>query len=71
MGDSIGARIGRKSLFLTSVGRNALVVIATGIIAYAVGEGIFTLTGKFQKFYFTVFLIQPDQVRVLFLRYVL
>lgn len=45
--DGRGMRIARKSLFLTSVGRNALVVIVAGIIAFAAGNDIFTLTGTY------------------------
>lgn len=48
VGDSIGMRIARKSLVLTSVGRNALVVIVAGATAFAVGDAVFTLTGKLQ-----------------------
>lgn len=38
-------------LFLTSVGRNAIVVIVAGIIAYAAGEDIFKLTGMSEVLY--------------------
>lgn len=53
-GDSISMRIARKALFLTSVGRNALVVIVAGIIAFAAGQDVFTLTGMYQMFYMTI-----------------
>ncbi|XP_050734429.1 sodium-independent sulfate anion transporter-like isoform X4 [Eriocheir sinensis] len=47
-GDSSGMRIARKALFLTSVGRNALIVIVAAIIAFAAGHDIFTLTGEIE-----------------------
>lgn len=47
-GDGTSTRIGKKMLFLTSVGRNAIVVIVAGIIAYAAGEDVFKLTGDIQ-----------------------
>ncbi|XP_045127808.1 sodium-independent sulfate anion transporter-like isoform X7 [Portunus trituberculatus] len=47
-GDSTSVRIGKKILFLTSVGRNAIVVIVAGIIAFAVNRDTFTLTGDIE-----------------------
>ncbi|KAG0712731.1 Sodium-independent sulfate anion transporter [Chionoecetes opilio] len=45
-GDGVPARLGRKLLFLTSVGRNAIVVIVAGVIAFvANADQPFSLTG--------------------------
>lgn len=45
--DSTGTRVWKKLVFLTSVGRNAIVVIIAGIIAAAVDKNQpFEITGK-------------------------
>ena len=49
--DSTYVRIGKKILFLTSVGRNAIVVIVAGIIAFAVKSDTFKLTGMSETLY--------------------
>ncbi|XP_037787000.1 sodium-independent sulfate anion transporter-like isoform X5 [Penaeus monodon] len=46
--DSTGKKVFKKIIFLSSVGRNAIVVIVAGVIAFAAPEGTFNVTGDVQ-----------------------
>lgn len=47
LGDPIGTRVWKKIIFLTSVGRNAIIVIVAGVIAKCLDDNQpFTITGK-------------------------
>lgn len=48
--DSTGKKVFKKIIFLSSVGRNAIVVIVAGIIAFVAPENTFQLTSNFFLF---------------------
>ena len=54
-GPPISAKIISASIFITTVGRNAIIVISTSLLAYLLPANTFVLTGMMQIVYEDIF----------------